>query len=111
MLQVKSLQNKQTISTHSLENIGIEFDLLLLGMMTAFKLELTEKQICQNVRNLLKELELPITKSLASVVRYNLSFLQSNGLILCEEGGYIVSEKGEPLGMRALKLFRQNFVN
>ena len=111
MLQVKSLQNKQTISTHSLENIGIEFELLLLGMMTAFRLELTEKQICQNVRNLLKELELPIIKGLASVVRHNLSFLQSNGLILYQDGEYIVSEKGEPLGKRALILFRNNFVN
>ena len=111
MLQVKNLQNNQTNSTQSLKNIGIEFDLLLLGMMTAFRLELTEKQICQNVRNLIKELELPITKGLASVIRHNLSFLQSNGLILYQEGGYIVSEKGEPLGMRALMLFRENFVN
>lgn len=111
MLQAKSLQNKQSISTQSLENVGIEFDLLLLGMMTVFKLELTEKQICQNIRSLLIQLKLPVKKGLASKVRYNLSFLASNGLIVRQEGGYIVSEKGEPLGMRVLIHFRQNFTN
>ncbi|MFX0122743.1 MAG: hypothetical protein ACFFAE_03840 [Candidatus Hodarchaeota archaeon] len=111
MLQAKCLQNKVTISRHSLKNIGIEFNLLLLGMMTVFNLELTEKQIHQNIRNLLKELQLPITKRLASIVRYNLSFLQSNGLIVHQKGGYIVTEKGEPLGRRVLLHFRQSFTN
>ncbi|UCG01666.1 MAG: hypothetical protein JSW11_18900 [Candidatus Heimdallarchaeota archaeon] len=111
MLQAKTLQNKHPVNTQFLKNVGIEFDLLLLGMMTVFNLELTEKQICQNIKNLLKALQLPISKGLKTIVKNNLSFLHSNGLIVRQKGKFIVSEKGEPLGMRILTRFRQIFTN
>lgn len=111
MLQVKYLMNKKTIGSQSRKNIGIEFKALLLGMMTAFGLELTEKQICQNLKTLFRQLSLPRKKSLESFVRNNLTSLQSDGLIIHQEGGYKISEKGVPLGIRILKHFRQSMIN
>lgn len=112
MLNVKDLQNQQKISGKPYRKVGIEFDLLLLAMLTVFDLELTENQIYRNFTSLLKQLNLPVKKNLASTVRSSLSFLLSNELILlCKKGSYIISEKGEPLGMRALMRFQQNFKN
>ncbi|MFX1538523.1 MAG: hypothetical protein ACFFDI_30395 [Promethearchaeota archaeon] len=111
MLEVQYLRDKQTKGSQSLKNVGFEFDTLLLGMMTVFGLELTEKQICQNIKTLFKQLKLPGIKGLTSTLRCNLASLQSNGLIIRQEGGYIISEKGESVGKRVLKHFRQNFTN
>lgn len=47
------------IGYQSRKNIGIEFKKSLLGMMTAFRLELMEKQICQNIKTLSRQLRLP----------------------------------------------------
>jgi hypothetical protein len=111
MIQTKFLQNRQTNSINPTKFIGIEFDLLLLGMMTAFGLELTEKQILQNIRTLYKQLQLPGVRDLASILRNNLTFLQTNGLIIHQKGRYKISQKGEPLGIRALESFRQYITN
>ena len=88
-----------------------EFKALLLGMMTAFELELTENQICQNIKTLFRQLRLQRKKGLKSIVRNNLASLQSDGLIIRQEGRYTISEKGVPLGIRTLKYFRQILIN
>jgi len=111
MLQVKSLMNKKTIGSRSRKNVEIEFKALLLGMMTAFGLELSEKQIRQNIKTLFKQLRLPRRKGLESIIRNNLASLQSDGLIIRQEGRYKISEKGVPLGISTLKFFRQSLIN
>ena len=111
MIQAKFLQNRQINGINPIEYIGIEFNSLLLGMMTALGLELTEKQILHNIRTLLNQLQIPKVRGLTSLLRYNLTFLQSNGLIIRQKGKYKISQKGEPLGVRALESFRKNITN
>ena len=111
MLQVKDLHNHQIAGKKPCNDGEIEFELLLLAMLTVFDLELTENQIYQNIRSLFIQLKLPVKKSLASKVRLGLSFLIQDNLILRQKGGYTISEKGEPLGIRVLKHFRQTFEN
>ncbi|MFX1515685.1 MAG: hypothetical protein ACFFC6_05205 [Promethearchaeota archaeon] len=111
MLQANNLQNNQIVGTQAQKNIGIEFKVLLLGMMTAFGMQLTEKQIYKNIQTLLKQLNLPRRKGLASIVRNNLIFLQSDGLIIRQKGEYKISEKGVPLGISALNFFRRQLSN
>ncbi|MFW9903693.1 MAG: hypothetical protein ACFFFH_05130 [Candidatus Thorarchaeota archaeon] len=111
MIQTDFLRNRQVSSTHPIKCVGIEFDSLLLGMMTAFGLELTEKELLQNIRTLFNQLKLPKARGLVSILRYNLIFLQSNGLITRQKGRYKISQKGEPLGKSALESFRQCISN
>lgn len=111
MIRTKFLQNPQTNRINPIESIGIEFDSLLLGMMTAFGLELTEKQLLQNIRTLFKQLQLHRVRDLTSILRYNLTFLQINGLIIRQKSRYKISQKGEPLGIRALESFRRYITN
>ncbi|UCG89669.1 MAG: hypothetical protein JSU57_04120 [Candidatus Heimdallarchaeota archaeon] len=111
MLQVKDLHNHQITGKKSYNNNEIEFELLLLAMLTAFNLELTETQIYKNMRSLFIQLDLPVKKSLTLKVQFSLSILLQDNLILRQKSGYIISEKGEPLGIRVLEHFRQIFKN
>lgn len=108
MSQAKVFQNQQTTVRNSVKKTGIEFDFILLAMMTVFGLELTINQIIRNMRSLLVQLKLPIRKNFVSKIRLSLSFLLSNGLIVRRKSGYIISEEGKPLGLRTLSRFRQN---
>ena len=108
MSQAKVFQNQQTTVRNPVKKTGIEFDFILLAMMTVFGLELTINQINRNIRRILVQLKLPIRKNFVSKIRLSLSFLLSNGLILRQKSGYIISEKGKLLGLRALSRFRQN---
>ena len=107
MSQAKLLQNQQTSVRIFDKIVGIEFNMLLLAMMTTFGLELTVGQLTQNMKTLLVQLKLPVRKNLLTAVRHGLSLLLSNELIMRRKNGYIISENGKPLGLRTLSDFRQ----
>ncbi len=111
MLQVKDLYNHQIIGRKRSDDGEIEFKLLILAMLTVFDLELTENQIYKNIRSLFFQLKLPVNKGLTSKIRLSLSSLIQDNLISRQKGNYTISKKGEPLGIRVLKHFRQNFEN
>ncbi|MFX0207637.1 MAG: hypothetical protein ACFFDT_16740 [Candidatus Hodarchaeota archaeon] len=111
MLKVKDLQDHKITDKKTYNKSEIIFDLLLLAMLTVFDLELTENQIYRNMRRLFIQLNLSVKKNFAFKVRFSLSFLLQENLILLQKSSYIISEKGKPLGTRVLKRFRQTFKN
>ncbi|UCE12872.1 MAG: hypothetical protein JSV04_11850 [Candidatus Heimdallarchaeota archaeon] len=92
-------------SVNILEN---EYELLLLAMLTVFGFELSVNQLAQNIKSLFIELNIPIHKKLISKIRLSIASLLLNDLIIHQKHGYVISEKGKPLGVQALSLFRQN---
>ena len=108
MSQVKIVVCQLQVGSVSITNSENEFDLLLLAMLSAFSFELTANQLTQNIRSLLIQLDIPIHKRLLSKIRLSISSLLLNDLIIHQKNGYVISDKGKPLGFQALSLFRLN---
>jgi hypothetical protein len=87
---------------------GLEFELLLLAMLTGLNLELTSGQITQNMGGLLTRLKLH-KKNLSSKIRSAIIFLLSNDLIIYNQNGYVPSDRGRILGNDLLVLFKENY--
>ncbi len=89
---------------------GFEFELLLLAMLTGLNLELTIGQITQNMGGLFTRLKLN-KRNLTSKIRSAIIFLLSNDFLICNQNGYVPSDKGRILGNESLVLFRENYSN
>ena len=94
---------------HNEETLTINFDSLLLAILTSFNIEVTETELSLNVRNLLVDLNLAVPDNISKDVQDSLPSLVSNQYLEYEEDKYQISNKGKILGLKALKDF-QDFV-
>ena len=89
------------------EALIINFDSLLLAILTSFDIEVTEIELMLNVRNLLVELNLSVPDSISKDVQDSLPYLVSNQYLGYDDDKYQLSNKGKALGMKALKNFQE----
>lgn len=108
MSEIKIPDCQYKVEPVLVNNLENEIDMLLLAMLCVFTFELTINQLAKNIRNLFIQLDIPIQRRLLSKVRLSIASLLSNDLIIHQKNGYVISDKGKPLGFHTLSLFRQN---
>ncbi|MCK4848486.1 MAG: hypothetical protein KAT16_05655 [Candidatus Heimdallarchaeota archaeon] len=89
------------------EILTINFDSLLLSILTSFNIEVTENELLLNVRNLFVDLNFEIPDNISKDVQDSLPSLLSNHYLEYRDGKYQLSNKGKALGLKALKNFQE----
>jgi hypothetical protein len=92
------------------ENIlTINFDSLLLAILTTLNIEVTETELSLNVHNLFTELNLVASADITKDVKESLPSLVTNQYLEYKYDKYQLSNKGKALGLKSLHNF-QDFV-
>ncbi len=89
------------------ETLTINFDSLLLAILTSFNIEVTETELFLNVRNLFVDLNLAVSDNISKDVQDSLPSLVSNQYLKYHNHKYQLSNKGKALGLKALKNFQE----
>jgi hypothetical protein len=89
--------------------LTINFDSLLLAILTSLNIEVTETELSLNVHNLFTELNLAASADITKDVKESLPSLVTNHYLVCKYDRYQLSSKGKALGLKSLCNF-QDFV-
>ena len=92
------------------ENIlTINFDSLLLAILTSLNIEVTETELSLNVYNLFADLNLAASADITQDIRDSLPSLVTKQYLEHKYDKYQLSSKGKALGLKSLRNF-QDFV-
>ena len=89
--------------------LTINFDSLLLAILTSLNIEVTETELLINVHNLFVDLNLAVSDDISKDVRDSLPSLVTNQYLVSNFDKYQLSSKGKALGLKSLRNF-QDFV-
>ncbi|MHA2055273.1 MAG: hypothetical protein ACXAC2_25160 [Candidatus Kariarchaeaceae archaeon] len=89
--------------------LSINFDSLLLAILTSLNIEVTETELLLNVHNLFVDLNLAVSDDITKDVKDSLPSLVTNKYLVCNHDKYQLSNVGKALGLKSLRNF-QDFV-
>ncbi|MHA1975536.1 MAG: hypothetical protein ACW98F_13260 [Candidatus Hodarchaeales archaeon] len=107
MALAKSYQNSPPPFTEE-DIIKVNLDSLILAMLTAFDVQVTDRDLVLNIKNLFSDLNLGIPENLRSEIQGSLKILTVNNFLVTKEGEFSISELGKSYGMKALLNFRES---
>lgn len=109
-MSIAQIQPKTIPHIQKEETLQVNIDSLLLAMITAFNINVTQKSLFANILTLFKELNLVIPDGLTSEISKSVAILTANNYLIQKKDGYVVTEEGRLIGKRALMNFQDSII-